>query len=50
VLVSVLAGLKPTEIAWEYRQDWVSGDRVVLRIPRSSWVPLDSIPRLETQP
>lgn len=50
VLVSVLAGLKPAEIAWEYRQDWVSGDRVVLRIPRSSWVPLDSIPRLETQP
>ena len=50
VLVSVLAGLQPAEIAWEYRQDWVSGDRVVLRLPRSSWVPLDSIPKLETRP
>jgi hypothetical protein len=50
VLVSVLAGLKPAEVAWEYRQDWVSGDRLVLRLPRSSWVPLDSIPRLETRP
>ena len=49
VLVSVLAGLKPAEVAWEYRQDWVSGDRVVLRLPRSSWVPLDSIPKLETR-
>jgi 4-amino-4-deoxy-L-arabinose transferase-like glycosyltransferase len=50
VLVSVLAGLSPAEVAWEYRQDWVSGDRVVMRLPRSSWVPLDSIPRLETRP
>ena len=50
VLASVLAGLKPAEIAWEYRQDWVSGERVVLRLPRSSWVPLDSIPDLETRP
>jgi 4-amino-4-deoxy-L-arabinose transferase-like glycosyltransferase len=50
VLVSVLVGLKPAEVAWEYHQDWVSGDRMVLRLPRSSWVPLDSIPRLETWP
>jgi hypothetical protein len=50
VLVSVLAGLRPAEVAWEYRQDWVSGDRVVLRLPRSAWVPLDSVPRLETRP
>lgn len=50
VLMSVLTGLDPAQVAWEYRQDWVAGDRVVLRLPRSSWVPLDSIPSLETRP
>ncbi len=50
VLVSILAGLKPVEVAWEYRQDWVSGDRVVLRLPRTTWAPEDSLPRLETRP
>jgi 4-amino-4-deoxy-L-arabinose transferase-like glycosyltransferase len=50
VLVSALAGLGPAEVAWEYRQDWVSGERMVLRLPRSTWVPEDSIPHLETRP
>lgn len=50
VLMSVLTGLKPAEAAWEYRQDWVSGDRVIMRLPCTTWVPLDSIPGLETQP
>lgn len=50
VLVSALVGLKPAEVGWEYRQDWVSGDRLLLRLPRASWVPVDSIPRLEAEP
>jgi 4-amino-4-deoxy-L-arabinose transferase-like glycosyltransferase len=50
ILVSALVGLKPVEVAWEYRQDWVSGDRLVLRLSRDSWTPLDSIPRLEARP
>ncbi len=47
LLVSALAGLRPVSVEAEYRQDWVGGDRMLLRIDRTSWVPLDSIPRLE---
>jgi hypothetical protein len=47
VLLSALAGLRDVPVELEYRQDWVSGERLLLRVDRDSWVPVDSIPRVE---
>jgi hypothetical protein len=49
LLVAALVGLKPVASFREYRQDWVAGDRVVVRINRADWVPEDSLPRLEVR-
>jgi hypothetical protein len=48
VLVYSLAGAEPVSALQVYRQDWVGGLRVLLRVPRSSWLPLDSLPPLRT--
>lgn len=44
LLVYALVGRGPVTVAFQYHQDWVAGDRVVLRVPRSSWLPRDEIP------
>lgn len=44
LLVFTLIGLEPAEVSAEFRRDWMGGDRVLLAIPRSSWVPVDSLP------
>ncbi len=49
VLVATLAGLRPIPVLCEYRQDWVRGDRLVLRIDRASWVSADSLPTMEIE-
>lgn len=49
LVVASLAGLKPVPVQYEYRQDWVSGLRIVLRIPAESWVPADSVPAIEVR-
>ncbi|MCC7143664.1 MAG: hypothetical protein IT349_16310 [Candidatus Eisenbacteria bacterium] len=38
LLVHALVGNAAVPVSFVYRQDWVAGDRVVLRIPRSSWI------------
>jgi len=43
LLIYTLIGLEPAEVSAEYRRDWMGGDRVLLAIPRTSWVPLDSL-------
>ncbi len=43
LLVHQLAGMKPLRPLLGYRQDWVGGDRVVLRIPRAEWVPVEQL-------
>ena len=43
VLVYALLGREPVTPAFLYRQDWVAGERVVLRIPRRDWVAADSL-------
>lgn len=48
VLLSALVGLRDVPVELEYRQDWVSGERLLLRVDRDGWVSVDSIPRVET--
>lgn len=50
LLVAYLVGAGRADAVWEYQQDWISGDRLVLRIDRSRWVPRDSIPKIEFRP
>ncbi len=47
LVVASLAGLNPVQVRLEYRQDWVSGLRLLLRVPSETWVPADSIPEIE---
>lgn len=41
-LVYALVGTRPVRPVSIYTQDWVAGLRIVLRIPRRSWVPPDA--------
>jgi len=50
LLLYALCGLRPCEVWQRYRQDWIAGRRLVLRLPRSSWTPRDSIPPLGEAP
>jgi len=43
ILVYHLIGSRPVTPVLIYRQDWVSGERVLLRIPRETWVPVESL-------
>jgi hypothetical protein len=44
LMLFYLVGVAPQPVVARYRQDWVGGDRAVLRVPRAAWVPLDSLP------
>lgn len=50
VLLYVLVGLSPLPVLREYRQDWVAGDRVVIRVRREDWVDPASLREIEVQP
>ncbi|MCK4304439.1 MAG: glycosyltransferase family 39 protein [Candidatus Eisenbacteria sp.] len=41
LLVYTLVGMEPITPVLSYRQDWVGGERILLRIPRNRWVPED---------
>jgi hypothetical protein len=43
VLVYHLVGNQPVAPVLRYRQDWVGGDRALLRLARGSWAPLESL-------
>jgi hypothetical protein len=43
ILVYHLIGNRPVAPVLAYRQDWVSGERVLLRFPRGTWVPVESL-------
>jgi len=47
LLLYYLTGLKAQPVVARYRQDWVSGDRLLLRVPREAWVPPESLPPVE---
>jgi 4-amino-4-deoxy-L-arabinose transferase-like glycosyltransferase len=49
LLVYSLVGLEPVDVVWEYRQDWVGGDRLVLRVDRDRWVDPRSLPPVEVR-
>ena len=49
VLLYTLRGLEPVTVLREYRQDWVGGERIALRIPRDQFVPLDSLQKIQTE-
>jgi hypothetical protein len=44
LMLFYLVGETPQPVIARYRQDWVGGDRAILRVPRSAWVPLESLP------
>jgi hypothetical protein len=44
LMLFYLVGESPQPVIARYRQDWVGGDRAILRVPRSAWVPLESLP------
>lgn len=50
VLVYHLAGLDPQPVARFYRQDWIGGERVLLRLPRDAWLPAGELPPLRPDP
>ena len=39
-----LAGETPQTVIARYHQDWVGGNRAVVRVPRAAWVPLETLP------
>ncbi|MCC7144021.1 MAG: glycosyltransferase family 39 protein [Candidatus Eisenbacteria bacterium] len=47
LVLATLVGLRSVSAELEYQQDWVSGERLLLRIPRSAWVSVDSLPAIE---
>ncbi|MFH1144563.1 MAG: hypothetical protein V1774_08485, partial [Candidatus Eisenbacteria bacterium] len=47
LLLFYLAGRTPQEIVARYRQDWVGGDRILVRVPRRAWVPLETLPPVQ---
>lgn len=46
LMLFYLVGDRPQPVVARYRQDWVGGDRAVLRVPRAAWVALDSLPQV----
>ncbi len=48
LMLFYLAGEAPQPVIARYRQDWVGGERAVLRVSRSAWVALDSLPAVVT--
>lgn len=44
LLVYSLVGTNAIAPLLLYRQDWIGGERVMLRIPRNTWVPVDMLP------
>ncbi|MFN8548877.1 MAG: hypothetical protein U0527_13150 [Candidatus Eisenbacteria bacterium] len=50
LVAAALIGLRPLENRLEYQQDWVTGERMLLEIPRAQWVSIDSLPRIEMRP
>lgn len=52
ILVYYLTGNRPLDPILGYRQDWVGGERLLLRLPREAWVPVESLGlvRLEDPP
>jgi len=48
LLVYALSGEAPITPLRTYRQDWVGGRRLLLRLPRAEWVPVDSLPPIRT--
>ena len=51
LLIYALAGRSPVPAEFIYRQDWVSGERIVLRIPRDIWIPREDVdePQVEVR-
>jgi hypothetical protein len=47
LLVYAFCGTEPVPGARFYRQDWVGGNRVAVRIPRQTWVPLKDLPPVQ---
>jgi len=39
ILLYALVGLTPQEEVVRYRQDWIGGERVMIRVPRETWLP-----------
>jgi hypothetical protein len=48
-LVYALVGTQSIKPVALYRQDWVSGQRVLLRIVRSVWVPPEDLPPIDVE-
>ena len=47
ILVYTLLGLEPAPVSARFRRDWMGADRVLLAIPRTRWIPVDSLPPVE---
>ncbi len=50
LLLYALLGGREAPLLRVYRQDWVGGRRALLRVARRTWVDLDSLPPLLTEP
>ncbi|MBD3236106.1 MAG: hypothetical protein GF330_05340 [Candidatus Eisenbacteria bacterium] len=49
LLVYRLAGLEPQPVARFYRQDWIAGERLLLRLPPARWMPPSQLPRIQLE-
>jgi hypothetical protein len=50
LLVSLLVGSEPLAPQLRYRQDWVGGDRVLLRLARADWVAPETLGPVRLEP
>ncbi len=47
LLLFYFSGTAPQPAALRYTQDWISGRRLVVRVPKQAFVPLESLPPVE---
>ncbi|MCK4412188.1 MAG: glycosyltransferase family 39 protein [Candidatus Eisenbacteria sp.] len=43
LLLYALAGMTEQPAVIRYRQDWIGGERVAVRVPRETWIPRESL-------
>jgi len=50
ILLYALCGMQPQPGVLRYRQDWISGERVVVRVARQAWVAREQLSPIELGP
>jgi 4-amino-4-deoxy-L-arabinose transferase-like glycosyltransferase len=49
LLLYSFVGLNPVESILAFKQDWVNGNRVLLKVKKSDWVPIEDLPPVRAE-